>query len=222
MTTNVSEVIDYHLSELKFIRDPSNPKRFVPSYPCAGWTVLDVGCGIGQTLSAQEFSEAAELHGIDVYDWLIAEGQALHPHMKLTQARAEQVPYPREYFDLVYSRVALPYTNIPLALREMHRVLRPSGHLWLTLHTWTTEAGQWKRALRDREPKRIVDRSYVALNSVLFWLTGHCIRKPWKRTPLYESVQTIGGIRRALSRAGFGGIKISLSEYHFLVQAVRK
>ena len=40
-------------------------------------------------------------------------------------------------FDLVISRVSLPYTDIPQSLSEIARVLREDGRVWLSLHPFS-------------------------------------------------------------------------------------
>jgi len=208
----------YHLAELELIRDTANPKRLVPSYDCAGWTVLDIGCGIGQTLTAEELAACASLHGLDVDRAAIDYGRRAFPHLALSLGSAEAIPYPAEKFDLVFSRVALPYTNIPLALREMHRVLKPGGAVWLTLHDWKMERIQIHNALRARNLRRLLDRLYVCVNSLSLLLFSKCLRRPW--APTFETFQTESGIERLLRDAGFASSKVR-HDMHFLVTAVK-
>ena len=47
----------YHLAELRLVADLQDPRRCVPNYDCRGLDVLDVGCGLGQTLVAPNFAE---------------------------------------------------------------------------------------------------------------------------------------------------------------------
>lgn len=54
---------------------------------------------------------------------------------------AEALPYQNEFFDMVVARVSLPYVNLPMAFREIRRVLRKGGELWITLHPF---AVVWK------------------------------------------------------------------------------
>lgn len=198
--------MEYHLAELAVVQDVLNPKRSVPNYPCKGWHILDVGCGMGQTLLAPEFEAAAELHGIDVDEQAIEHGAQHFPKLNLEVAGAEVIPYADHRFDLVYSRVTLLYSNIPVALREIHRVLKPGGHVWITWHSWERERHEIGKAIKTRNLKRMIDRAYVALNSLLFMLMGRTLRRPW--APLTESVQSHGGIFRAMRRAGFHEIDV--------------
>ncbi len=213
-------MIDYHLHELELIRNSRDPRRAVPNYPCKGWIILDVGCGIGQTLAAPEFVEAAELHGVDVDSEAVASRHLCEqePRMHLMHASAHRLPYGDRMFDLVFSRVAVPYMNIPKALKEMHRVLKPGGNLWLTLHPWRFEMQRVEEAFRNRNLKILLDRGYVIANSVLFALTGYLAPRPWNGE--YESVQTGRGITRVLRKTGFERVSIDFA-HHFTVTATK-
>jgi SAM-dependent methyltransferase len=103
----------YHFDELAIVNDPGDPRRTVPSCAGTGWCVLDVGCGTGQTLTAAEFRECSELHGIDVDVDAIAFRRRHHPHPFLSVAGAERIPYPADTFYLSYSRVSLPTRTSP-------------------------------------------------------------------------------------------------------------
>jgi ubiquinone/menaquinone biosynthesis C-methylase UbiE len=212
--------VAYHLRELRAVLDPADPLRVVPSYPCAGWKVLDVGCGIGQTLLAPELRPAAELHGIDTDRAAIDFGlsRAENSRLRLTCAPAEKIPYADAAFDLVYCRVALPYTDVPVALAEMHRVLKPDGRLWLALHPVRMEMARLRAALAGLHLKTVIDSGYVLANSMLVSLFGRCIPRPWNGK--YESVQTRGGMARLLRRTGFRDVQTVLS-HHFIVTARR-
>jgi ubiquinone/menaquinone biosynthesis C-methylase UbiE len=166
--------------------------------------ILDVGCGIGQTLLAPELGAAPVRCGVDVDVESIAYGQREHRGLDLRVASAERLPFPDRSFDLVYSRVALPYTNLPVALREAHRVLKPGGRLWVTLHPPGVLLARIVVALKNLKPKPIVDAAYIFLNSLLFQAAGKCISRPWSGQ--YETVQTAGSMKRALRAAGFEAV----------------
>jgi ubiquinone/menaquinone biosynthesis C-methylase UbiE len=217
MTAN----LEYHLSELKIVSDKADPRRIVPKYRCAGWKVLDIGCGIGQTLVAEELAEAAELCGVDP-DSDVVKCRVLtdrDSRLRLVHAAAERLPFPDSYFDLVYSRVAMLYANIPVAMGEAFRVLKPGGHLWMTLHTWRMGIRRLVRAIGAREPRVVADRLYVFANSLLFASCGRLAARPWDGT--YESLQTTYAMRRVLARAGFSGTRCEISGAFFLVTATK-
>lgn len=66
----------YHMVELDIVRSENDPRRCVPGNVRAGSTVLDVGCGIGQTLSAGEFAACSALHDIDVDEGAVRTGRS--------------------------------------------------------------------------------------------------------------------------------------------------
>lgn len=214
--TALSPAIQEHLHELAIVHDPTHPDRQIPPFDVRGLDILDIGCGIGQTLVAPELAGARSLHGVDVNAEAIAYGLERFPHLRLQHAPAEALPYEDKSFDFVYSRVAIPYTDVRQSLAEARRVLRPGGQLWISLHGWRMEL----TSIRDaRSFKKMLFRAYVWANSLLFNLTGRTFRHPLhKRT---TSLQTRGGITRALHRAGFRGVEIAEQGPHFSARASR-
>lgn len=205
--SSVSPHLQYHLSELAIIRDKNNPRRLVPQYSCPDWSILDIGCGMGQTLTAEEFLSAKELHGVDCDIEAIAHAQLVtkDPRMRLIHASGEQLPYADGAFNLVFSRVALAYMDIPKVLHETFRVLKPGGVLWAALHSWRFPFTEMRKALAARQPKAVIDRVYVITNSAVFHITGRVLPRPWGTG--FESAQTERGMRTALHQAGFKAIE---------------
>lgn len=103
-----------------------------------GKTLLEVGCGLGTDLL--QFARAgAKVTGIDLtesgieltrrrFEWEGLEGNF---HV----ADAENLPFDDAIFDVVYSFGVLHHTpEITKAIKEIHRVLKPSGELILMLY----------------------------------------------------------------------------------------
>jgi len=109
------------------------------SLPASGlW--LDAGCGIG--VLAREFRRAGlRVCGVDISDARLAEAASLTglplvtdgapgPEEHLRRSSVDRLPYPSERFDGVYSSSVLEYVpDLGAALAELHRVVRPGGHL---------------------------------------------------------------------------------------------
>ena len=112
--------------------------------------VLDVGCGSGwATRLLAEHASNGRVTGIDISDEMIRlarESSLLFPKVDYQVASAEQLPFADGEFDHVFSMESLYYyANIPAALREIRRVLRPAGLLVAVVDLyWENEAThQW-------------------------------------------------------------------------------
>jgi ubiquinone/menaquinone biosynthesis C-methylase UbiE len=195
----MGEHLAYHLEELRIALDPSDARRVLPELRETDRTILDVGCGIGQTLVALGAEDRRRI-GVDVDEAAIRHGLEVHGgRIELAVAAAERLPLPDATADLVICRVALPYTNVPRALAEMRRVLRPGGRLWLTLHERRTVQGYLRDALRARHPVRIAHVLYILANGALLSSTGRVL--PWL-DGRFESWQSPQAVDRLLRRHG--------------------
>jgi len=203
----------YHLGELKVALDPSHPSNILPPALPESHTVLDIGCGAGQTLIAAYPDRVS--FGIDVDAAALKLGRSLTRHVQFTCAKAEALPYSDARFDLVVARVSLPYTNLRKSFQEIRRVLKKGGALWITLHPFSMV---WSHAQSSRSYKGWIYFSYILLNGALFHLTRHQIPYLGFR---YESFQTESGVTRALRQFGFEDISIQRGRY-FLVTARAK
>jgi ubiquinone/menaquinone biosynthesis C-methylase UbiE len=161
--------------------------------------VLDLGCGAGRDLNAWGVTASDKIVGIDIDKASLAIAQTRFGERAYFQARAECLPFKNDSFDRVIAGVSLPYTNIPQALREAHRILAPGGCLSLTFHppSFTVE-----ELLHDALPKAFptMFRLYVLANGIAFHFSGKTFRFFNGRT---ESFQTERGMRIALARAQF-------------------
>ena len=89
--------IAYHQRELAIALDPQNPARTTPPILPGKHKPIEVGHRLAP------------------------------PNIRLVCAAGENLPFADERFDLVFSRVALPYMDINRALREIARVLKRGG-----------------------------------------------------------------------------------------------
>ena len=104
--------------------------------PEALGAVLDFGCGCGRVARWWVAQEGTEVHGCDTNAELAAWCDANLPMEARANGLEPPLPYPEASFDLVYALSIL--THLPEELQhrwveELVRVLRPGGHLWLTL-----------------------------------------------------------------------------------------
>ena len=120
----------------------------------AGARLLNVGCGTGG------FNEVARRAGADAWGVDAASEAvtiaALRAPGRILRSAAEALPFPAGSFDLVYCYSTLEHVaHADRAVREMVRVLRPFGALYIhTPNRWACFEGHYK----------------------LFWLPG--LRRP--------------------------------------------
>ena len=96
-----------------------------------GRRALELGCGSGVFLE-RTVTTGAAIVAIDLSLDLIAQAREKlggRGRAWLCCANAERLPFPHAAFDLVYGSSILHHLNLPAALRELHRVLRPGGLL---------------------------------------------------------------------------------------------
>src|SRR5262245_26954041 len=125
----------YHMSELEIALAVNDPRRVMPDFPDHYESVLDIGCGAGQTLIASKLKSGAFICGIDIDEEALALGRRVTRRIAFVRASGERLPFSDGSFDFVISRVSLLFMHLPVALREIARVLKPGGQVWFTLHT---------------------------------------------------------------------------------------
>lgn len=171
--------------------------------------VLDLGCGSNRTLSELALDAATVRIGVDVAVPVLQAAHRQMPTVRYAGADAHALPFIDHWFDLVISKVALPYTHIPSALREVHRVLCAGGCLWITLHPFRMARASLLQELRAGRLGNAAFRAYVIANGLLFDLTGRAARFPLNHARI-ESCQSVRGITRALTSAGFTDVQFEL------------
>jgi ubiquinone/menaquinone biosynthesis C-methylase UbiE len=208
------KAIDYHLQELAIALDENDVRRVLPQVFAADRAILDVGCGIGQSLLTMGGSDRLRV-GVDIDEESVRFGESRYGgDILFAVSDARQLPLPPAMFDLVFSRVALPYTDVPQTLREMCRVLRPGGRVWLTLHGRSVVLGYMAEALRARQPKRLLHATYSLMNGYLLKYFGVVV--PFI-TGRYESWQDPQAIRELLIREGLK-VEVQLKGRHTVVE----
>lgn len=103
-----------------------------------GQKVLEVGCGAGTDL-LQFARAAAMVCGIDLSPNSVALARHCLELYRLPadirEADAENLPFPDEQFDLVYSWGVLHHTPAPSqAIKEIYRVLKPGGSIRVMIY----------------------------------------------------------------------------------------
>jgi ubiquinone/menaquinone biosynthesis C-methylase UbiE len=139
----------------------------------AGKRVLDVGCGQGIDVAHYAMA-GGHVTGLDLtprhVELARAHLEALGLEAEIVEGDAERLPFPDQSFDRASSNGVLHHTpDMPAALREQRRVLRPGGEVRVivynrsSLHYWLTQVvfiGLLKRRLfRERSMEGVLATS---------------------------------------------------------------
>ncbi|MGG6893739.1 class I SAM-dependent methyltransferase [Rhizobium sp. BR 315] len=140
-----------------------------------GETVLDVGCGTGQTLLqlAERVGDNGHVLGVDIAGRLLevaAQRTAHLGHVTLIESDAQILDLPSHSVDAVFSRFGVMSFNDPVAaFSNFRRILKPDGRLafccWQALHEneldrFPLEAAGFPNAV-DERPFSFSDPQHV-------------------------------------------------------------
>src|SRR5690349_4141440 len=94
--------------------------------------VLDIGCGSGwATRLLADYAFEGQVTGIDISDEMVRvarDSSPSHANVSYEVASAEQLPFADHEFTHAFSMESLYYyRNVPKALSEILRVLKPGG-----------------------------------------------------------------------------------------------
>jgi arsenite methyltransferase len=137
----------------------------------AGMLTLDLGCGTGwATRQLASMAPGAGAVGVDVSPEMIAKAEALHDltsRARYERGTFEALDFPDGRFHRAFSMEALYYAvDLPLALGELQRVLRPGAVAHLVVdrfrespHTesWTEMVGLDMHYLSEAEWRTALD-----------------------------------------------------------------
>ncbi len=142
-----------------------------------GLKVLEIGCGLG-TDGAQFAKSGADYTGVDLTDAAVELARRRFELFDLPgnfqTADAENLDFPDESFDLVYSHGVLHHTPDPAkAIREIHRVLRLGGRAVVSgvslVHKLTGEPldklREHARLLRTQKQSYLSDKEFLSQNT---------------------------------------------------------
>lgn len=99
--------------------------------------LLDIGCGTGKALAfaAEKNSGKGEFYGVDLSEKMIEKAKENFrgkENFHFIQANAEFIPLPDHSFDDIICTHSFHHYLHPIqALKEMHRLLKPAGKLYL-------------------------------------------------------------------------------------------
>lgn len=192
--------IEYHLTELKISLDRNDKRRILPRILDSDKVILDIGCGIGQTFIALNCKDRICI-GIDNDADAIRYGIQRYGHkIQFILSDAQHIPLPAKTVHLVFSRVSLPYMNIPKVLKEIRRVLQNGGRVWMTLHDRSVATNFLKEAMNLWIIHNFIYAIYILINGYILKYFG--VVFPYFDGN-YESWQDTGAMKKLLIRNGF-------------------
>jgi SAM-dependent methyltransferase len=100
--------------------------------------IMDFGCGCGRIVRWFADLSQTQVDGCDYNHDLIEWCNENLPFMNAREtALAPPLPYPDQSFDLIYAFSVFTHLSVELAdlwMEELHRVTKPDGLLWFTIH----------------------------------------------------------------------------------------
>lgn len=176
----------------------------------SGLDVLDVGCGQGVDIC--EYAQAgARVTGIDLTPRHVELARAHLDQLGLTgtvvESDAEHMPFPDGTFDRVSSTGVLHHTpDMPAALREILRVLRPGGTATVIVYN----RNSWHYWAHQVLLRGIATGGIIREHGMAGVLSANVERgngRPLVR--VYTQMQ----MRKMLLRAGFASVVTSVSPF---------
>jgi ubiquinone/menaquinone biosynthesis C-methylase UbiE len=160
---------DNQPDNLMLALDSSLCGELLSTLPLAGRTVVDVGCGTGRHWAALFSQSPARLAGYDVSRGMLDRLQANYPgaetHLLSGTALCGLVD---ASCDLVLSTLTVAHIpDLPAALAEWNRVLKPGGDLLVTDYHPTALAKGGQRTFREGERLIAVRNHIYPLSHVL-------------------------------------------------------
>ena len=179
----------------------------------AGADVLDVGCGQG--IDVTRYAQAgARVTGIDLtprhVELARAHLEALGLNATIELGDAEELPFHDASFDRVSSNGVLHHTpDMPLALSEIRRVLRPGGEARIivynkrSFHYWVKQVA-WEGVVR---------RGLIRERSMAGVLSSGVEVSSIGARPLVR-VYSPGSLESLMRAAGFADVATSVRHFH--------
>ena len=132
--------------------------------------VLDAGCGTGFNLGYYSGKNSRDVYGLDIANAAL-EHVRERGFRNIAQASIGEIPFKSEVFDLVFSFEVVTQTPREMhdaEFREMHRVLKTGGHLFIRVPAfmwlWSSHDEELEvryRYARDELARRLASAGFV-------------------------------------------------------------
>lgn len=164
----------------------------------ASLRILDAGCGTGFNLGHYAASDSRDVYGLDLADAALKHVRKRGFH-KVAQASITDIPFKSETFDIVFSFEVVTQTPLDThdaSLREMHRVLKRGGHLFIRVPAfmWLWSSHDEELEVRYRYTRDELAQRLTAAGFAVEWTS-------YANGFLFPVVL----VRRFLKRFGIGG-----------------
>ena len=98
-----------------------------------GQTLMDIGCGNGASMAFIREHYGMTVLGIDLSEKMIHDGTQISPGLPVCLGDAEHLSFQNESMDIALTECCMcHFANDLAVLREIYRVLKPSGHMIVT------------------------------------------------------------------------------------------
>lgn len=157
--------------------DKTHPSYYLISkYGATAKKILDLGCGEGTRLNQIHNRNAVKI-GVDQSKVAIGIAKKQYPSIKFIKTE-NNLPFPDNSFDFVYSAFVLEHTNDPENfLKEAVRVLSPGGTLLFVAPNF----GAPNRASPNGKYSRIKKMTTGFLNDLVLVLSSKTNRLNWQK-----------------------------------------
>lgn len=147
--------------------------------PVSDSAILDVGCGPGQTAALLATDFGLRVTGLDPSTILLAKAVRQAPAAVFIQGVATAIPCRSQSFETVIAECVLSLTgDIEQSLREMFRVLKPGGLLFLS-DIYRKQMGpkpelyDLKSCITQARPLATIEKALHAANFTLYLFQDH-------------------------------------------------
>jgi SAM-dependent methyltransferase len=182
-----------------FTRGAAAYGRARPSYPpeavdrlwqrlalAPGRTVVDVGAGTGK-LTAPLVERGAQVLAVEPVAAMRAVLAEAVPGCRVLEGRAEALPLADASADAITAAQAMHWFDMPLALPELHRVLRPGGRLGLVWNLW--DLADPVQATLDRLVSRVIPHDSPVVHDTTASFPSGRWMPALRQTPLFSGLE---------------------------------